>query len=383
MLTSGMITVVVVGGGVAGAEVVRGLSSRLDKNKHRLVLVTSRPRYTYLPGALRLLASKDAPLSSVFMSYDHIFGKFPGELKIGTVTSIEENKDPAYTRGGFVVLEGGETIGYDVVIIATGSTWVGHLAFPNDEIGFKQHVHDWRTKINDAQNIVIAGGGAVGIEMSGEIKDAYPTKNITIVHANPLLLGDIYPDKFRMDIENRLRRRDVNIIFNDTIEGTPDSSAPWKTAKGVPLNSDLVILARGGRPNTSLLKYLRGNVLTDRGYIKVTPTLQVEGHPNMFALGDIIDWAEAKQLTKILLGHGSVVVSNALSYLSKKQPKKVYIKSAEILTISNGKNGGATYLGLLWGLRFGNYFTRMIKSKDLMVGFVRKSIGLDAECETD
>ena len=143
--------------------VVRGLASRLDKNKHRLVLVTARPRYTYLPGALRLLASKDTPLSSVFMSYDHIFANFPGELKIGTVTSIEENKDPAHRRGGFVVLEGGETIPYDVIVIATGSTWVGQLAFPNDEKGFKEHVHTWRKRISDAQNIVIAGGGAVGI----------------------------------------------------------------------------------------------------------------------------------------------------------------------------------------------------------------------------
>ncbi|KDR72483.1 hypothetical protein GALMADRAFT_73843 [Galerina marginata CBS 339.88] len=378
-----MVTVVVVGGGVAGADVVRALSSRLDQNKHRLILITSRPRYTYLPGALRLLATKDAPLSSVFMSYDNIFGKFPGELKIGTVTSIEENKDPAFNRGGFIVFEGGDKLIYDVVVVSTGSTWVGHLAFPNDETGFKEHVKTWRKKIEDSQNIVIAGGGAVGIEMSGEIKDAYPTKNITIVHANRLLLGDMYPDKFRLNLENRLRKRGVNIIFNDTIDGTPDPNAPLKTGKGVPLPCDLLVLARGGRPNTSLLKYLRPPVLTDRGYIKVAPTLQIDTHPNMFALGDIIDWPEAKQLTKISLGHTPVIVANILSYLDGKVPKKVYTKSAEILTVSNGRNGGATYLGLLWGLTFGNFLTKIIKSNDLMIGLARKGIGLGAECDKD
>lgn len=97
------------------------------------------------------------------MPYDKIFGKFPGELKIGTVTSIEENKDPAFKRGGFVVMEGDEKILYDVVVVATGSNWDGHLAFPNDEEGFKTHVKSWQKDIRDADHIVVAGGGAVGI----------------------------------------------------------------------------------------------------------------------------------------------------------------------------------------------------------------------------
>ncbi|KAF4616351.1 hypothetical protein D9613_008616 [Agrocybe pediades] len=212
--------------------------------------------------------------------------------------------------------------------------------------------------------------------MSGEIKDAYPTKNVTIVQANRLLLSDIYPDKFRVDIENRLRRSGVNILFNDTIEGVPNPAAPLKTSNGIPLPCDLLIPARGGQPNTSLLKYLRPFVLTDRGFVKVSTTLQLEQHPNIFALGDIIDWPEAKQLTKISIGHAPVVVANVMSYLDGKVPKKVYTKSAEIMSVSNGKTGGASYLGLLWGITFGDYFTKYFKSSDLMVAQARKGIGL-------
>ena len=97
------------------------------------------------------------------MSYDKVFGSFPGELKIGTVTSIEENKDPLVSKGGFVVIDGSEKVMYDVLIVATGSCWLGHLAFPNDEEAFKEHISSWREKIKTSQNIVIAGGGAVGI----------------------------------------------------------------------------------------------------------------------------------------------------------------------------------------------------------------------------
>lgn len=97
------------------------------------------------------------------MPYDKIFGKFPGEVRVGTVTSVEENKDPLVSKGGIVVLDGGETIMYDVLVIATGSAWSDHLAFPNKEEAFKQHISGWRDKIGNAQNIIIAGGGAVGI----------------------------------------------------------------------------------------------------------------------------------------------------------------------------------------------------------------------------
>ena len=62
---------------------------------------------------------------------------------------------------------------------------------------------------------------------------------------------------------------------------------------------------------------------------------------------------------------------------------RVLFLKFELTVTLTSQSGGATYLGLLWGLTFGNYFTRVIKSKDLMVGLVRKSLGLQAECETD
>lgn len=77
--------------------------------------------------------------------------------------------------------------------------------------------------------------------------------------------------------------------------------------------------------------------LSDRGYVKVTPTLQVQFHPNMFALGDIVDWPEVKQLEKISGGHVDVVVSNLLAFLGEGQPLKDYKGTQDIIIIANGK----------------------------------------------
>lgn len=39
------------------------------------------------------------------------------------------------------------------------------------------------------------------------------------------------------------------------------------------------------------------------------------------------------------------------------------------------QNGGTAYFGVLWGLVFGDWFARMIKSKTLMVDKFRQGLG--------
>lgn len=136
------------------------MSKTLDASKHQLILITARPKFTYLPASLRVLVSKDASLDTVFMPYDTVFGSFPGELKIGAVSSIEEIKD---APNGHVILKDGERVAYDILVVATGSAWSGLVSFPNEEVEYKEHVESWRTKFEKASNIVIVGGGSVGI----------------------------------------------------------------------------------------------------------------------------------------------------------------------------------------------------------------------------
>lgn len=140
--------------------VVRGLVHVLDPLKHQLILIVARPQFAYLPGALRILVDKDTPITSVFLPYDSVFDKFPAELKIGCVSSIDENKAG---KGGRVVLKTGEQVSYDVLAVATGSSWQGFLSFPDEQASYEEHIKLWQSKFEKAQNIVIIGGGAVGI----------------------------------------------------------------------------------------------------------------------------------------------------------------------------------------------------------------------------
>ena len=93
---------------------------------------------------------------------------------------------------------------------------------------------------------------------------------------------------------------------------------------------------RGGRPNTSFCASLDPSVLSDRGYVKVLPTLQVESHPSIFALGDIIEWPETKQFVKVYQ-HLPIVEANVIAYLKNKNLTKLYKGGPEMILITNGK----------------------------------------------
>ncbi|KAF5318676.1 hypothetical protein D9619_010919 [Psilocybe cf. subviscida] len=369
--------VVVVGGGGAGASIVRGLSKALDPAKHELILVTARPQVAYLPASLRVLVDKDTPHGMMFWTYETVFDKFPGELIVGTVSSIEENGSGF---GGRVLLTSGTHVQFDVLAVATGSVWKGLVSFPNEEAVYKAHIELWRGKFAVAQHIVIVGGGAVGIEAAGEIKDIYPDKNVTIVHSGKYLLTDMYPREFRVGLEKKLRLRGVAIIFEDIIEGDPepDHDGFITSRSGQRLKCDLMISARGAGPNTALFKNLQPSPLNERGYVQVTPTLQVQDHLSIFAAGDITNLPEAKQYAKTA-GHARTVVANIVSLLKNEVLKKETKAGAEVIIISNGRHGGAAYLGnlgILGGVKLGDLFVRVAKSRDLLVGVARREIGL-------
>ena len=95
------------------------------------------------------------------MSYDKVFVPGKGSLKIGRVTKIEsEGKD----KGGKVILENGENVKYDVLVLATGNNWQGTVAeYPSTKKEIKFVVDEWREKIKAASTIAVGGGGAVGI----------------------------------------------------------------------------------------------------------------------------------------------------------------------------------------------------------------------------
>jgi len=214
------------------------------------------------------------------------------------------------------------------------------------------------------------------VELSGEIRDQYPDKKITIVHAQDNLLNGTYPAKYRNYVKAGVVARKIELVLGEyVVEFPPSGSGELVFKSGNKLNAGLVVITSGPKPNTAFIGQSLGpETLAENKLVKVEKTLQLAAHPAIFAVGDIIDWKEQKQAAKAN-GHAPVVVTNVVSLLADRPVRKEYGGFPEMIMITNGKNGGSAYLPFLWGIILGNFITVLIKSRGLLIWMVRGKMG--------
>ncbi|KAG8884108.1 hypothetical protein FRB98_002598 [Tulasnella sp. 332] len=356
-------TILIIGGGGAGVAVALSLSQSLNAAAYTLQLVTERSFSPIYPGMLRALTTSEGSFDErALVTYEKLFapGK-PGEVIVGSVASIQD---------GTAYLAGGQALPYDWLVLATGTTWEGPLALPLDYEMTRRWINDWQTKLANAKDIVVIGGGAIGIELCGEIRHFLsPDKKITLVHAQDELLNPAYPSKYRKALLEAVKGKDINVFLNDRANVPQGHYTSIRTENGVEIPADLVIPTRGGKLNTAFLSSFDSTILTPNGSVKVLPTLQVplaNGKSNVFAVGDIIESQQQKMVSKVP-AQASVVVANILSALGGAPMTQEYKGFMEAILVPLGPKSGRSYLPMLWGIILGDFLTSTLKGKGLFV----------------
>lgn len=150
--------VVIVGGGFAGIQAAKDLAKQLDHARYNLVLLNERPYFVNLLAALRTAVSDAGRLEDrMLVPYDRL----PNVVFVqGKVVEIEE---AAPSKGGALILADGDRIEYAALVLATGSKWPGVIDFGGSDKEVHENIRLWRQRFAQAKNVVIAGGGAVGI----------------------------------------------------------------------------------------------------------------------------------------------------------------------------------------------------------------------------
>ena len=152
--------IVIVGGGYAGIATFNALASHLDATRSNLVLITPRPYLTHLPAALRLVVTSEGKLEDTsLMPFGNKHHGPNKKILNAKVTSIVDSN----TKGRYVVLENGEKINFAVLVLTPGSIWEGPINFPDNKEEHLDWINSWRRKFGEADDIVLVGGGAVGL----------------------------------------------------------------------------------------------------------------------------------------------------------------------------------------------------------------------------
>ncbi|ELK48480.1 UNVERIFIED_CONTAM: FAD-dependent oxidoreductase [Halobacillus marinus] len=188
-------------------------------------------------------------------------------------------------------LDTGETIedDYDTLVFATGAS----PNRPNIEGVGHDHVFQVRTiqntamidsfmKANHPKKVTIIGAGFIGLEMAEQLR--HKGLDVTIVQRSGQIMPHLDLDMARR-VETHIRDHGVTLLLNEEVHTI--SKTTLETKSGTTLESDMVILASGVRPNAELAQEI-GVELGKSGAVKVNSKMQTN-IPDVYAVGDVAE----------------------------------------------------------------------------------------------
>ncbi|MEH2512699.1 3-phenylpropionate/trans-cinnamate dioxygenase ferredoxin reductase subunit [Nitrobacteraceae bacterium AZCC 1564] len=192
------------------------------------------------------------------------------------------------TRSRKVLLSGSSELAFDKLVIATGSH-ARQLPINGadlDGVCYLRSLHDavdLKARLHDASEIVVIGGGFIGLEVAASATKL--GKKVTILEsASRLLERAVSPvvSEFLLDMHTQ---NGVDVLLEETavsIEGRNGRVAAVLCGNNRRIPADIVLIGIGGLPNDQLaksadLKCTNGIVVDDHGRSSVS---------NIFATGD-------------------------------------------------------------------------------------------------
>lgn len=221
------------------------------------------------------------------------FARFRGLDRVRTVHGTLTRVDLAARTVSVALPSGGTTeVGYDALVIATGvSNGFWRQAGFQTAAQVGHGLRDPHEKLSAARSVIVVGGGAAAVSSAAQIATAWPDKTVELYFPGDRALIGHHPRTWEK-VSSRLREAGVVLRPGHRAQLEPGftgdelTSGPvrWSTGQE-PANADAVLWAIGRvRPNTG---WLPAELLDEGGFVCVTPELQVPGHPEVFAVGDV------------------------------------------------------------------------------------------------
>lgn len=299
--------IVVVGGGYVGMYAALRLQRKLRRGQASVTVIDPQPHMTYQPFLAEAAGGSIEPRHvvvplRVVLRHCHVL--------TARVTGVDHA-----SRTVTVEVPDGrvEHLDYDILIMAPGSV-SRTLPIPGLAecgIGFKtigeaiflrNHV---LSRLDAAAStidqgvrrklltFVVIGGGYAGIELLAELEDMarYATRydeNIepsdlrwVLVEAASRVMPEVSPKMGVYTVE-RLIERGIEVFLETKV--TSVTGGHVVLDDGTEFDADTIVWTAGVRANPLLQR--TDLPLTERGALRCTAALQVEGHPDVFAAGD-------------------------------------------------------------------------------------------------
>lgn len=324
-------TIVIIGAGFAGLQLARRL-----KSKHYSIIIVDQYNFHQFQPLLYQVATARLEPSAISFPLRKVFqGRKDVRVRITKVDNIDTGARQIMTPDG--------TFNYDYLVIATGCTSnffgnknIEEHAFPmkstNEAIALRNRIllnfedalsARSQQELEEIMNIVIVGGGATGVELAGALAEMkknvlprdYPDMDFSKLTIY-LLEGMAHTlqnmsEAAQQKSQQYLEQMGVKILLNTIVEDYDGHVVKLKG--GQTINSANMIWTAGVRGNVP--KGIPDSIIVRGNRIKVNEFNQVQGLPEVFAIGDIA-YMETKDFPR---GHAQLanVANNQAKNLAK------------------------------------------------------------------
>ncbi|MGB3615685.1 MAG: NAD(P)/FAD-dependent oxidoreductase [Elainellaceae cyanobacterium] len=350
--------IVVVGAGFAGLSTVRHLA----KSAADIILIDRNSYHTFVP-LLYQVATGFVEPGVIAYPIRHLLRRYR------TVRFLRDTVTQVNFDSQIITLNGG-SLGYDYLVIATGSQTQFFQV-----LGAPDHTFPLRT-LNDAVTLhqqilrcieaavihpearsslltfAVVGGGPTGVEMAGALAEFvnesvmrdYPElgqiqARILLIQSGDRLLPGL-PPKLGRHAAAQLRRRGVKVHLGVKVNAVSPTTA--KLSDGLSVDTATVVWAAGVKASPPALNAISQ---TKAEKILVQSTLQLDGHPEVYVIGDTAE-VEQEPLVGVApeaLQQGKAVAENIQRQINGQLPKPFqYFNKGRAAIIA--RNAGVAHL---------------------------------------
>ena len=233
------------------------------------------------PPLSKAYLSGELPIEKVYVRAEKFYADKNIDMRTNTrVTSIDPD-------GHTITTEAGDTVGYEKLMIATGS----RPRILNIEGSDLAGIHYLRTiadvdgirdAMGDVKNIVIVGGGYIGLEVASvAVKSG---KNVSVLEMEERILQRVTTPEMSEYYHNLHESRGLNILTKTTVSGFAgeNDKVTQVLCGDQAIDADLVIVGIGIIPNIELAQ--DAGLACENG-ITVDDHCQTS-NPDIYAIGD-------------------------------------------------------------------------------------------------
>lgn len=275
----------IIGNSAAGLSAIKAI--RKSGDCRPIVLISAEKCNAYSPVLTTYYIGDQIKKSNLFLTRDSFYKKY----KVHTVFGRRVEAVDLVNRR--LHLDDRSRMNYDNLLIASGAT---ARTLDNVEPDALKYVSTLRT-ITDAdkikfasekaENIVLIGAGLVSLQTIMAI--AGKGHKITVVVGSEQILSQHMDRESAFIIQEKLTAGGVEILFGRGVEQVYEKGglARVVTTYGESLPADLVVVGKGVRPNTSMVR----NTSLKTNYGILVDERMRTNRENVYAAGDV---AEAK-----------------------------------------------------------------------------------------